>query len=71
MSTKNLNRHPWDKWFRKNKFKLKKGVHFTCMPHSMSVQVRNAAHLRGIKVRVLFDDAETLVVHVVRRSKRN
>lgn len=44
--------YPWDKWFKKKRFKLKKGKDFNCAPHSMSVQVRNAAKKRGKKVSI-------------------
>ena len=56
-------RHPWDTWFSKSSFQLKKGVHFDCQTHSMVVQVRNAATNRGLKVVIqLFDDTLTVTV---------
>ena len=47
-----LHPHPFDKWFRCKQCKLVKSKHYTCMPHSMSVQLRNAAKKRGLKISV-------------------
>ncbi len=55
MSKKQI-RYPWDKWFAKRKFTITRGKEFTCMPHSMSVQVRTAAAKRGISVSVEIDE---------------
>lgn len=54
-------RHPWDKWFKKRKFRLTRGVHFDGMPHAMSVQVRSAARDRDIRVSVTIN-GDTLTV---------
>lgn len=48
-------RHPWDKWFKKirgkgKKLLLKRGKDYDCMTHSMSIQLRNAAKQRGIRI---------------------
>lgn len=45
-------RYPWDKWLSKRSLRLVRGRHYNCMPHSMGVQVRNAAAMRGIHVSV-------------------
>lgn len=47
-----LKLHPFDNWFKKSRFKLVKGKHYNCMPHSMSQQIRNAAAKRGLTVSV-------------------
>ena len=47
-----LKPHSFDKWFKHKQCKLVKGKHYTCMPHSMSVQLRNAAKKRGLKISV-------------------
>jgi len=60
---KKLPRYPWDKWFKREKFTLKKGIHYDCMTHSMSVQVRNAARVRGFAVSVHINE-NTLNVEV-------
>ncbi len=49
---KRLPRHDWDKWFKRKRFTLIRGEHFSGMPHAMSAQVRNAACKRGLTVSV-------------------
>lgn len=64
---KNLNvvRYPWDKWLAKSRLRLVRGRHFQCMPHSMSVQVRNAAANRRLRVSVQIQE-DILIVTVER-----
>ena len=57
--------HPFDKWFKHKQCKLIKGKHFFCQPHSMSVQLRNAAHKRGVKISVHIQ-GEILIIKVIR-----
>ena len=45
-------KYPWNKWFQRKRFRLIRGRDYHCMPHSMSVQIRNAAIQRGVRVRV-------------------
>lgn len=47
-----LPRYPWDKWFKKDKIVLVRGTHYHCQPHSMGVQVRDAAKKRDLDVSV-------------------
>ncbi len=58
---KRYARHPWDKWFKKRKFRLVRGPDFQGMPHAMSVQVRSAALDRDIQVSVTIE-GDTLTV---------
>ena len=44
--------HPFDKWFKQKRTKLVRGKHFNCMPHSMGIQIRNAAKKRKVKVSI-------------------
>jgi len=63
MSTATPVRYPWDQWFattRKQR-RLVRGKHFHCQPHSMSIQVRAAAALRGLRVSVYIEE-QTLIV---------
>ena len=55
-------RYDWNRWFKRKSFTLRKGKHYQCMPHSMAVQVRNAAARRGLVVRVFIDEEGTLTV---------
>lgn len=54
----------WDDWFANPRriFTLVKGVDYFCSQGSMSQQIRNAAHDRGISVRVLERDNQLTVV---------
>jgi len=54
-----MNRkYPWEKWFRwlerakRRVLVLTPGIDFECMPHSMSVLVRNQAIMRGRRAGV-------------------
>ncbi len=44
--------YPWAKWFKQKQWNLVKGKHFDVEPHSMAMQVRNAATRYGYKVSV-------------------
>ena len=44
--------YDWDKWFSKKRFVLEYGKHYSCMPHSMMVQIRRAALARGIPISI-------------------
>lgn len=73
---KKVKWHPWDKWFQEDKFTLVEGRDYTCMSHSMSVQIRNAAMIRGIRASVFIQRGvkrgsvrrDRLVVQVLERS---
>jgi hypothetical protein len=57
-------KYPWEKWFnRRRRYKLVRGQDFTCQPHSMSVQIRAAAHLYGVRVSVSILDDVLLVTN--------
>ena len=74
MPKRNQHRpYPWDRWFQKKqyglfRFKLVRGKHFDCMPQSMSVQIRNAAEKRGIRVGVSIRESLGMVVLAVERK---
>jgi hypothetical protein len=72
MRTKKLiTRYPWDEWLKQDKFTVNKGVDFDCAMASMSVQIRQAAGKRKIKVTVLSDeDTGTIDVYVRQRGKK-
>lgn len=59
-----VTRYPWDSWFTERKsFLLTKGVDFFCMPHSMSVQIRNAATSRDLSasIRITGEDLHVTI----------
>lgn len=58
-----LTRHPWDTWFRRNSFSLRKGKHYQCMTHCMMIQLRAAAIKRGLRASVRQSD-DALHVHI-------
>lgn len=64
-----MKKYTWDKWFARKKFRLVRGKHFDCMPHSMGVQVRMAASNRGLRVSVQIDE-ERLTVSVIKCGRR-
>ena len=49
-------RHPWNRWFRRRRFQLVRGEDYRCQPHAMSVQVRNAAAKRNLRVSVQIEE---------------
>ncbi len=56
MKQKRLPRYPWNRWLKRKRFRLVRGKDFACMPHSMAVQVRNAAAKQSIRVSVTIDE---------------
>ena len=61
-------KYPWEVWFaRKEVFRLKRHVDFDAAPHSMSVQIRQAAANRGKRVSVLIEN-DVLLVRVIREG---
>ena len=61
---KRFGRHPWDEWFKRKRFTLKRGVDFSGMPHAMAVQVRDAATARDYSVSVKIREDVLLVERV-------
>ena len=58
--------YPWDDWFsRRRRFRLRRGRHFLCQPHSMMFQLRNRAAQRGLALSVHIQE-DCLVVEVRR-----
>ncbi len=45
-------KYPWEKWFSRTRFTIKKGKHYDCMTHAMAVQVRSAATRFGVSVSI-------------------
>lgn len=56
--TRGQVRYPWAKWFRRRTFTLRKGKDFTCQPHSMAQQIRNAAFRHRVTVSIAIDGNE-------------
>ena len=54
-------RYPWDRWLGKKRIVLRRGRDYRCQPHSMGVQVRNAAAARGVHVSVKILEGEITV----------
>lgn len=44
--------YPWEVWLKRRVIRLKHGVHYDCMEHSMAQQLRNAARVYGYKVKI-------------------
>ena len=61
------HRHPWDRWFKKNKFTLEYGVDFESQLASMSQQIYAAASKRGLSVRIEMKGT-VMVVSVLKRN---
>ena len=50
-------RYPWQKWFDKGRFTLRKGKHYHCQTHSMATLIRLTAAkskygLSGVSLRI-------------------
>lgn len=48
----NIRKYPWDRWLRRRRLVLTRGVQFHCEPHGMAQQVRNAAAKRNKRVSI-------------------
>lgn len=44
--------HPFDDWFKNEKFTLYRGADYFCQPHTMSIQLRIAARKRRKRISV-------------------
>lgn len=44
--------YPWENWFKKKKFILRRGKHYNCLTHSIAQQCRNAAFRYGYRVSI-------------------
>lgn len=62
--TKTQLKYPWDQWFKKKRFQLTEGDDFKCMPHSMLIQIRNAATSRGMSVSIKVKSGRKNVITV-------
>jgi len=51
-SKKSVARYPWERWFRRQRFRLRPEIEYYCLPHSMAVLVRGAAKRKGLCVRI-------------------
>jgi hypothetical protein len=54
-------RYPWDQWFRRRKFILRRGVDYLCQPYTMMILIRMKAAQRGMKVSVNIREDELTV----------
>lgn len=61
--------YPWEKWFAKPRFVLRRYRDYVCLPHGMLQQIRNAAAARGISVSITVDEGD-LTVTRQRKGKR-
>jgi uncharacterized protein YheU (UPF0270 family) len=55
--------YDWDGWFLRRRFVLRRGTHYDCQQSSISQQIRNAAHRRGLRINLVeSEDRFTVVV---------
>jgi len=54
--------YDWDDWFSKRRFVLRRGEHYVCSQSSMSQQIRNAAHVRSLRIVLLDQDDQFVVI---------
>ncbi len=60
-------RYKWDEWFAHRSFQLVSGVHYDCTQAAMCQQVRDAACIRRVGVRVVNKgDSVFVEVHKLR-----
>lgn len=63
-------RYPWEEWFRKKNFVLRRGVDYTGRTYAMAQQVRNAASKNNTRVSIkIYDEYEYLRVQVMRQGQ--
>lgn len=49
-------RYPWDEWFGKGSFTLKRGRDYVCLDSGMAMNARAAARAREIKLHITMGD---------------
>jgi hypothetical protein len=59
--------YPWDDWFARDVFVLRRGREYRCSPYSIGQQIRNAAARLGFRVRVEVDAYDRYTVTVLER----
>lgn len=69
MKKRKLPRHPWDKWFSRNRFTLKKGRDYEGKSHAMGVQVRRKADQKNLSVSIFVEETKILVTILGKKSK--
>lgn len=70
-------RYPWRMWFKKEVFRLVRGIHYTHQTHVMAQMIRNAASYgRGglkpcrVSIKISSDD-KSLTVKVLPKENTN
>ncbi len=67
---KHGHRYPWELWFRRGTFPLRRGKHYAHLTFSMAQMVRKAARTRGLRVTIRTDpDGEGMRVTVVAQAE--
>ena len=61
--------YPWESWFSKEQFRLKRYKEFKCMVHSMVAQIRNYATKHGYYVSIGVQE-DLIDVKVIDKVKR-
>lgn len=63
---KHGRRYPWDKWFARGRFTLKRDRDYKCLPHGMAQMIRNVAARRGVRVGLKLGEDGRIDVTVLR-----
>lgn len=64
--TRWASHYPWDQWFALGRFTLVQGKHFDCTMPGMTVNIRVAAKVRGMRVRI--DQEPTSLIITVKEE---
>jgi len=46
-------KYPWNKWFRRKRITLNKGIDYDCMSHGMAQQFRKEAAKRDCSISIV------------------
>lgn len=55
MATVSKPKYPWNKWFSRRQFRLRRGKDFRCQVHGMVAQIRKAAKLHRYRPSIQVD----------------
>lgn len=59
-------RYPWNRWFMRGRFCLRRGIDYEHHTHTMAQMIRNVASKRGLRVSIrIAPDGQSLTASMV------
>lgn len=68
-NTPGNRKHPWEHWLDGSIWRIRRFQDFTCAIHTLRAQLYTQSRMRGKKMRIHVEDAETLVIQAYDREE--